>query len=240
MRFRLLGILGWLLALLLAGVTCLLAWQLDRRLGIESELRADPGGLSIHRGLETTSSPSLMILGDSRASALGQPRFPGWSVLNLGVAGQTTTEILSRAGRDLVLHRPDALVLIAGVNDLKSGPGGPAVSGAAEAIDDILKITSSLEIPVLVMDTWPHASIDLRSILLPDDLPDRCLALTRENRNRPEAPNVRFAEVTGLIGDDGLVRTRFARDGLHLNDEGNRLVLKAIGAFLENDSKVGS
>ena len=205
MRLRLLGILGWILALLLIGVGCLLGWQLDRRMAIEAGLRENIGGLSIHRGLDPAPSPNVIILGDSRAAGLRQAEFPGWSVINLGVPGQTTAEVLARSGRDLVLLEPDALALITGVNDLKTGSSDESVSRTGAAMNDIVSIASKLGIPTLVIETWPHAAVDLRSFMLPADLSERCIDLTNLMKTRPEDPNVRFVEIDGLVGEDGLV-----------------------------------
>ena len=240
MRVRFLGILGWLIAILLMGVVAILAWQLDRRLDIEAGLRADVGGLSIHRGREAASSPCVVIIGDSRATALGEPDIDGWSVINLGVPGQTTAEILARAGRDLVLLRPDAVVLITGINDLKSGESEDAIDQAAAATRDIIQVTASLGQPTMMIETWPQANLGVRTLLLPQDLPERCLRLADDLKSHPDTQKADFITIQQLLGEDGLVRTEFARDALHLNQAGQQLLVDAIKAFLGSDPVVGS
>lgn len=235
MRFRFLGILGWSLAILLAGVVVILAWQLDRRLDIESGLRSDVAGLSIHRGLPAPKTPSVMIIGDSRAAGVGEPEIDGWTVINLGVPGQTTAEVLARAGRDLVLLDPDAVVLITGINDLKSGDPAAAVERAAGAARDIVRVTTALGQPTLVIHAWPHAGVGPRSSLLPRDLPDRCLALADVLGGYPDIQEADFASMRQFVGEDGLVKSEFARDALHLNQAGQQLVVDAIAAFLQDD-----
>lgn len=239
MNSRTLGILGWSTAFVLFGTTAVLAWQLDRRLGIESRIRSDVGGLGIHRDLDAPGSPSVVILGDSRAAGLGEPEIEGWNVVNLGVPGQTTAEVLSRAGRDLVLLDPNAVVLITGINDLKSGEGKPAVNRAAEATRDIVRIAGALDQPILVIETWPQAAVGLRSALLPEDLPNRCNRLADELNGHPETQSAYFAAMHKLLGEDGLVRIELARDSLHLNQTGHRIVVETIENFLEDDSNSG-
>jgi microsomal dipeptidase-like Zn-dependent dipeptidase/lysophospholipase L1-like esterase len=46
---------------------------------------------------------------------------PDWRVLNHGVNGERTDEIAARFDRDVLAHRPDVLILIAGVNDVYQG-----------------------------------------------------------------------------------------------------------------------
>ena len=102
MSSRFLGISGLLIILGLLTGTILLGFELRQRLRIEAALRSDVAGLSMHRDLTPpTEEPLLVILGDSRAAALGTPDIPGWTVFNLGVPGQSSTEVLARAGRDL-------------------------------------------------------------------------------------------------------------------------------------------
>jgi lysophospholipase L1-like esterase len=46
---------------------------------------------------------------------------PEWSVLNRGVNGERSDQILARFDRDVIDARPDAVVVIAGVNDVYQG-----------------------------------------------------------------------------------------------------------------------
>lgn len=46
---------------------------------------------------------------------------PAWTVLNRGVNGERTDEIAARFDRDVLPHKPDVLVLLAGVNDVYQG-----------------------------------------------------------------------------------------------------------------------
>ena len=46
---------------------------------------------------------------------------PGWRVLNRGVNRERTEAIAARLDRDVLAHRPDVLILLAGVNDVYDG-----------------------------------------------------------------------------------------------------------------------
>ena len=228
MSVRFLGISGLLIILCLLAGTILLGLELRQRLRIEADLRSDIAGLSIHRGLtRPADGPLLVILGDSRAAALGTPDVPGWTVFNLGVPGQSSSEVLARAGRDLVLLNPDRLVLITGVNDLKQGESDPAIQGASDDVVEILSIADRLGIRSTFVAPWPAATGSLRSTLLPDDLSSRRRRLRDEvNQHGPETATVVW--VTGLLDLDDHVRADLARDALHLNDGGNAILLDSL------------
>ena len=46
---------------------------------------------------------------------------PDWIVLNRGINGQRTDEILARFDRDVVQERPNCVIILAGVNDVYQG-----------------------------------------------------------------------------------------------------------------------
>lgn len=46
---------------------------------------------------------------------------PDWTVLNRGISGQSSDEVLDRFHRDVVLEAPDYVVILAGVNDVYRG-----------------------------------------------------------------------------------------------------------------------
>lgn len=46
---------------------------------------------------------------------------PGWRVLNLGVNGERSDQILDRLGRDALAAKPDFVLVLAGINDLYQG-----------------------------------------------------------------------------------------------------------------------
>jgi lysophospholipase L1-like esterase len=46
---------------------------------------------------------------------------PDWTVLNRGINGQRSDEILARFPRDVIRERPDYVIILAGVNDIYQG-----------------------------------------------------------------------------------------------------------------------
>ena len=239
MSARNVAIFGWILAAALSVAVILLTRQLDRRLATEAGIRANPAGLDTHRDIEVPTTRWLMVLGDSRAAGLGGADLPGWEILNLGIPGQTSAEILARAGRELVLLDPDALVLIGGINDLKTGEAEDAIARATRNLVDVARVAERLDIPILIVDAWPNAELGARSLLLPADLQDRCNRLAVALRRSLDGSAVQFVDIP-LLGEDGHVRSELARDALRLNDAGNRILSDTIefhlGEIVRDDS----
>jgi lysophospholipase L1-like esterase len=78
---------------------------------------------------------TLVCFGDSLTEgAIGasyvellRQRLPGARVVNAGINGDTTLNLLRRIDRDVARHRPDLIVLLVGMNDVGTAYGEPAI-----------------------------------------------------------------------------------------------------------------
>jgi lysophospholipase L1-like esterase len=59
---------------------------------------------------------------------------PEWTVLNRGINGQRSDEILSRFERDVVWEKPAVVIILAGVNDIYQGRATDSVKRNLEAV----------------------------------------------------------------------------------------------------------
>jgi lysophospholipase L1-like esterase len=87
-------------------------------------IRLDPAGLRTYaadRVKPLAGGPLLVFFGDSRAYMWPEPKEPtGFRIVNHGISYQTTEQILLRVDEDAVSLHPSAVVVEAGVNDLKA------------------------------------------------------------------------------------------------------------------------
>ena len=74
--------------------------------GWQSRIEAPPGGAG-----DETSQYAWWLM----------QAHPGWDVVNQGVNGERSDQILARFDRDVLEQRPDVVVIIAGVNDVYQG-----------------------------------------------------------------------------------------------------------------------
>lgn len=65
-------------------------------------------------------------IGASYVELLRQ-RLPGSRVINAGINGDTTLNLLRRVDRDVAPHRPDLVLLLVGLNDIGTAYGEPAI-----------------------------------------------------------------------------------------------------------------
>jgi lysophospholipase L1-like esterase len=83
----------------------------------------------------STAQKTLVCFGDSlTAGTIGasyvdmlRVKLPGVRVVNAGVNGDTTLNLLRRLDRDVVPQRPELIVLLVGLNDVGTAYGEPAI-----------------------------------------------------------------------------------------------------------------
>lgn len=240
-RIRILAMLGWLIAAG-AAASCLILFQsLQEALAREQRLRQSTAGLE-NRTSHTriSNKPLVLITGDSRAAQLGEAPLGDFAVVNRGVPGQTTIEVLARIGRDMAVSRPDHVIVIAGVNDLKQGElSSEEMAAIVRSFEEMLLIGDAMGIPVTVCPIWGASSKPtLRGLALPSNLERDVRDANQLLRAVAGERGADIANADPLLDEKGLVRESLSSDALHLNAAGQEVLRKLL---LESiDSNDGS
>ena len=165
----------------------------------------------------------LVVLGDSiTAAGPWSEAFPGRSVLNAGISGNTTVDLLGRLEALPDLRR-STVVLMAGINDILAG------EAPAPVADRILRIRRELlarrAARVVVVATLPCEAARWGP---------RCLApvLELNRRLRGAVPAADFLDLTALLADGGGLRRSLGVDGLHLGPGGYNLWFEMLRSML--------
>ena len=109
---------------------------------------------------------------------------PAWDVINQGVDGERSDQILARFDRDVLAQRPNVVVLIAGVNDVYQGrPAAEAgIAVVAGSIVPYNTATAEQNARMREVNDWirdtaaadPHIEfVDTRAAVAAPDDPDR-------------------------------------------------------------------
>jgi lysophospholipase L1-like esterase len=173
--------------------------------GFLSPLEAPPAG----RGDET-SQYAYWLMRDR----------PGWQVLNCGVNGERSDQILARFDRDALAARPAVVVIIAGVNDIYQGRDAASVKANLLSMYARARAANVAVVAgtILPYDTATHeqnsrmaevnawVAVQAREMGL--GFADTCRAVSA-----PESPH----------------RLASSPDGLHPGPEGYRRMAEVIG-----------
>lgn len=108
---------------------------------------------------------AVVFFGDSITQGWGptmKDSFPGMSVANRGISGDTTRGMLIRLQQDVLSLKPSAVVLLMGTNDLEEGATPETIASNIQLIINELKKHNS-EIPLIVCNVFPSSETKKRS-----------------------------------------------------------------------------
>jgi lysophospholipase L1-like esterase len=164
---------------------------------------------------------TVLLLGDSRMAQWGLPPLDHWRVVNAGTSGLTTAQICLCAPAWLDQFQPNAVVIQAGINDLKflglrPEMSSQVVSLALSNITAMVNEGSRRHCQVVLLTIWPAGHLSLARRLVWSDAVSPAVA-----QLNGQLPLLDSAEagihVVDLFNEAGLKQeVEFYRDTLHL------------------------
>lgn len=176
---------------------------------------------------EATGVPPrrIVLLGDSITEFGNWDEwFPTQPILNRGIGGETTADVLSRL--DTAINDPRGVLLLIGTNDLS------AAVPRDEIVANLRAILSGIEgrapgVPVVVQSVMPRSRPYAQEV--------RGLNLDYQAVVAEAVTPVRYLDLwPTLSADDGSLRRDLTRDKLHLNGHGYREWAALLRPIVEN------
>ena len=189
----------------------------------------------------------VVFLGDSITDSWDDPKyggfFPGKPYVNRGISGQTTPQMLVRFRPDVLAHKPAAVVILAGTNDI-AGNTGPttleAIQGNLASMAELarahgLRVVLASVLPVSDYDKNREGKTVVRTAQRP---PEQIRALNEWiKKYAGENKLVYLDYYAATVDDKGFLKDELSDDGLHPNAKGYEvmapLVEKAVAAALQ-------
>lgn len=139
-------------------------------------------------------------------------------LLNRGIGGQTTPQMLSRFERDVLDVNPKAVLILAGTNDIAGNTGEISLTEIRDNIDEMAQMASKHHIRVILCSVLPAFDYPWRSGRRPDQ---KIPALNELIRELAEAQNLYYLDFFTVMADDrnGLPKD-LAEDGVHPTPKG--------------------
>lgn len=211
---------------------------------IAHSLLRDFGGLCVYRNDDMRDAaqalpPETVFIGDSITFAWKEKDaafFPAGRVVDRGVSGQTTPELLLRFRNDVVALRPRVVHIMAGTNDVAGNTGPSTLDTVAGNIESIAELARAHGIRVVIASIPPATGFGWRTSIT------NAAATIAALNVRLKA----YAASEGFIWVDyhpvlatpaGAMRPELSADGVHPNAEGyaamEPLARAAIAAALK-------
>lgn len=170
----------------------------------------------------------VVFMGDSITDFWNRPQFggffPGQPYADRGISGQTTPQMLIRFRPDVIALHPEAVVILAGTNDI-AGNTGPMTDEEIEGnLASMCELADAAHIRVVLASITPvgqahqrqpsPAMTSLRS-------PSRILAVNKWIKAyAAEHHHVYLDYFSAMVDDGGMLKAELSEDDLHPNAKG--------------------
>lgn len=200
----------------------------------------DPLGLNYYpSSAKKIEQPVIVFYGDSRAESWPPPnQIKNTTIINRGIGGQTTAQVLGRFQQHVASLKPKIIVIQVGVNDLKAIPLFPGqketiIRNCQTNIGQIVRKSIDTGAKVVVTTIFPLGKLPIqRKPFWSDDV---AIAINDVNDYIKTLAGDRvivFDSSQVLANSQGIVDPKYSQDFLHINSEGYGALNKAIGAML--------
>jgi lysophospholipase L1-like esterase len=187
-------------------------------------LVSDFGGLCHYRAANATlpqpTDHRTIFFGDSITELWGMaaPELFRNDVLDRGVSGQTTEQMLIRFRADVIDLHPRLVHIIAGTNDIAGNTGPTTLAWIEANIETMVDIAEAHHITVILGATPPASHFGWRPGIAPADtiaIYDRWL------QEFADRHHIRFVDYYAVLTDgQGGMKPSLSADGVHPNDSG--------------------
>jgi len=154
---------------------------------------------------------------------------PEWTVLNRGVNGERSDEVLARFERDVLSASPNYVVILVGVNDIYQGASIEFVQEHLLAMYEKAKVASIRGVAATVL---PYNTASVWESNAISDL-NGWIAYTADRLG------VLFCDTNRVVRDrDNPDRLLSSPDGLHPDVSGYRRMGRALAEIIDSDTRL--
>ena len=180
----------------------------------------------------------IVLMGDSITEfwlQIHSEFFEGKPYLDRGISGQTTAQMLIRFRQDVIQLQPDAVVLLAGVNDIAGNTGPTTPEKIFGNITSMVELAKANAIKVILCSILPANDFYWRPN---DKAAATIIQLNQLIKSYADKHHLPYVDFHAVMADasNGLPK-EFSNDGVHPNLKGYQimepLLEKAIQQILK-------
>lgn len=182
----------------------------------------------------------VVFIGDSITELWGldDPRFFSKGIVNRGISGQTSPQILLRFQGDVIALQPERVHILVGTNDIAGNSGPNSADQYQNNIKAMVTLAKSNGIKPILGSIPPAGYFAWKPGLKPAP---QIVALNNWLKNYAEVEKLEFVDYhAALARDDGAIGQEFSFDGVHPNGEGYRLMTRVVRRYLPDAGAAAS
>ncbi|HYP12398.1 MAG TPA: SGNH/GDSL hydrolase family protein [Bryobacteraceae bacterium] len=168
----------------------------------------------------------VVFMGDSITDAWGRqyPRFfPGKPYINRGIGGQTTAQMLLRFRPDVIAHKPKAVLILAGTNDIAGNTGPYSFEATKNNLMSMVDLARANNIKVILATVMPvddyHRNQTTRRP------PEKIIELNNWIKSYAGQNKLTLLDYhSAMVDEKGWMKQELTTDGLHPHEKGYALI----------------
>ncbi len=172
--------------------------------------------------LPDESPERVVFMGDSITDSWGRRYgkfFEGKPYLNRGISGQTTPQMLVRFRPDVLAHKPKAVVILAGTNDIAGNTGPMTLEQIQGNLQSMAELAKANGIRVVLASVLPVCDyIRPQTERRPMEKIRALNAWLRDYASRTGAVYLDY--YSAMLDEAGSLKQELTYDGLHPNEAG--------------------
>ena len=148
--------------------------------------------------------------------------FPGKPYINRGISGQTTPQMLVRFRQDVILLKPQVVVLLAGTNDIAENTGKETTEEIGNNIASMSDIARANGIRVVLCSVLPASDFHWHKGLEPAP---KIKVLNAWMKDYAAKNGIVYVDYySSMVNDEGGLKAELSPDGVHPNKAGYALM----------------
>lgn len=171
----------------------------------------------------------VVFMGDSITDSWDDPRFggffPGRPYVNRGISGQTTPQMLVRFRPDVLALGPEAVVILAGTNDIAGNTGPTTLEAVEDNLASMVELARANGVRVVLASLLPVSDYEQRDgkpiVQTERRPPAQIRALNEWLKSYAAAHGLVYLDYyTATVDESGFLKDELSDDGLHPNAKG--------------------
>jgi lysophospholipase L1-like esterase len=161
--------------------------------------------------------------------------FPGKPYINRGIGGQTTPQMLVRFRQDVIDLHPQAVVILAGTNDIAGNTGPMRLEDIEENYASLAELARDHDVRVIYSSVLPvHNYTEKAKDFFAQRSTEKILELNRWLKNYCESNHLVYLDYfSAMVDEKGLLKKDLSDDGLHPNAAGYKLMAPMAEGAIE-------
>ena len=186
-----------------------------------------------------TVSPNYLFLGDSITDFYDLEKyFPDDPVVNSGINGDQTTDILEDMEERVYQYNPSKVFLLIGTNDLQHE------RSIDEIVDNIKKIVEGIkenrpEAEIYIESIYPINNTDAEKIdhdMVGRRTNEDIMTINEKLQQYCQENDVVYIDLYNeLIDEDGNLKEEYTKEGLHMSDEGYEAITEKLKQYMDEE-----